>query len=100
MRKLEKDPEFKKVLEKAPKRGNLKKMWGYFNIYFKKVLRYSGVILMVLVLGAIIMKTLGIGGFAAGLLISAFVGDIASSPAGPDEYYAKEIAKQRLLDRR
>jgi len=100
MRKLEKDPEFKKVLEKAPKRGNLKKMWGYFNIYFKNVLGYGGMMLVILVLGAITMKTFSIGGLAAGVLLSAFVGDMASSAAGPDEYYAKEIAKQRLLDRR
>jgi len=99
MRKLEKDPEFKKVLEEAPPRGNLKKIWGYFNIYFSRSLGYTGVMLVILVLGAMIMKFLAVGGFTAGLLLASFLGDVGST-AGPDEYYAKEIAKQRLLDRR
>jgi len=96
MKKLEKDPEFEKVLEKAPKRGNIKKMWSYFNIYFKRVLGYSGKILIILVLGAILMKLLSTTAFAAGILLTFFFK--SSGSFGPDEYYAKEIAKQRLLD--
>jgi hypothetical protein len=115
MDKLRKDPYFQKVLENAPRRGSIKKLWSYFKIYLKKAavlglasLKYIVPLTFIAII-QVKFPTLGFEdwlwpgalAYAANIGFYVFERD-AESYLRTDEkdYYARELAKQRLLNER
>jgi len=113
---LRKDPYFQTVLEKAPRRGSIKKLWNYFKIYLKKAavlglasLKYIVPLTFIAIL-QVKFPTLNrfedwvwpaVLAYAANVGLHVFEMD-AESYLRTDEkdYYARELAKQRLLNER
>ena len=118
MDSLRKDRYFQRVLKNAPRRGSIKKLWNYFSIYLKKaaVLGLASLKYLVpIALFLIIQAKFGflIGPVDPGFLLPAVLTYAAhvglhvfemeaKSYLGTDEkdYYARELAKQRLLNER
>ena len=116
MDSLRKSRYFQKVLEDAPRRGSIKKLWNYFKIYLKKAavlglasLKYLVPFALILIIQVKFFDLFAVSGLLlpAVLTYAVHVGlhvfELeAKSYLRTDEkdYYARELAKQRLLNER
>lgn len=116
MDSLRKKPYFQKVLEDAPRRGSIKKLWNYFSIYLKKAavlgvasLKYIVPVAFILVLHMKFAIPItfsdwmvpAVLAYAANVGLHVFQMDVESYLRTDEkDYYARELAKQRLLNER
>ena len=105
--RLREHPDFNRVMKNAPRRGGIKKLWGYFKIYLKRL----GVDTLHALPTAIFFTAWAMNYkffeaqpqylFLSLLLpFLNLVIDVELEEIAEEDYYARELAKQRLLNER
>lgn len=113
VKRLEKDKEFMKLVEEAPKKSSIRELWGYFSFSIKRLFNFGKAVLVVaIVLGILLVLLKGVGyllgGGDLGYLLAGFLFapavdfdvDDPKSRKKRQEGNAREIAKNRLLNDR
>ena len=105
--RLREDPSFKRVLENAPRRGGVKKLWGYFSIYLKRLgVRILHILPVTIYFTVWAMNRKFFGDEPQYLFFGLFLPilntaiDVELEHIQDEDYYAIELAKQRLLNER
>jgi hypothetical protein len=105
--RMRKHPDFNRVMKNAPRRGGIKKLWGYFSIYLKRLgVHALHALPMAIFLTAWAMNYKFVEAqpqfLFFGLLVPFLnlVIDEEFEDIAEEDYYAREIAKQRLLNER
>jgi len=114
IKRLQKDKEFMKIVEEAPKKSSIRELWGYFSFSIKRVFNFGKKALGVAIfLGVLLAMLGGMAYFLGGGEIGALIAGFLFAPAIDFEYdsdpksirkrqesNAREIAKNRLLNDR
>ena len=112
VKRLKKDKEFMKLVEDAPEKSSIRKLWGYFSFSIKRVYKFGKSVLILAIILGILLALLGdvgyllMGGDIVYLLVGfvfapalEFEFDDPKSTRKRQDSNAREIAKNRIHNR-